>query len=135
VWKDGTDSIYDGVHSGPLYSRWSLDADLAAAELVVDAIRFPQIIASPDSELSVALQHVYDAVHARTELLQDWLSWFITCLGEIPTLPQLNSRQTPKKLHRGVGKQKSQKCACTRKEFVAKLFAGFHVPGGKADVA
>jgi hypothetical protein len=51
-------------------------------------------------------------VHARTEQHQDWLLWFITRLAEIPTLPQkLNSRQTPKKLHRGVGKQKSQKCA------------------------
>ena len=78
MWKDGTDSIYDGVHSGPLYSRWSLDADLAAAELVVDAIRFPQIIASPDSELSVALQHgMMRCMHARN-------SYRIGCRGSSP---------------------------------------------------
>jgi len=130
IWSDETDIIYDGVDSGPFYSRSSLDADLAAADIVVRAIRCPQIIksdtdADPTSELNVALQHVYAAVHARTEPQQDWLLWLIARLGEIPALPQLNRRGTPKQPHRGVGKEKSRKCACTRKQFVAKLHAGF----------
>jgi hypothetical protein len=129
IWSDETDSIYDGEDSGPFYSRSSLDEDLAAADLVVRAIRCPQIITDPldadlKSELNVALQHVYDAVHARTEPHQDWLLWIIAKLGEIPALPQPNARGTPKLLHRGVGKAKSQKCACTRKQFVSKLFDG-----------
>ena len=46
VWmedKDGksSDTIYDGKDQGPLYSQESLDADLAAAELVIAAIRSP----------------------------------------------------------------------------------------------
>ena len=129
LWSNGDDIIYDGVDAGPLYSRLSLDADLDAAALVVHAIRCPQVITTADDardqELDEYLKHVYDAVHARTEQHQDWLLWFIARLAEIPTLPQLNSRQTSKKLHRGVGKAKSRKCACTRKEFVANLFAGF----------
>jgi hypothetical protein len=40
MWSDETDSIYDGVDSGPFYSRSSLNADLAAADLVV---RAPQL--------------------------------------------------------------------------------------------
>lgn len=128
VWSNGEDTIYDGLDAGPLYSRLSLDADLAAADLVVHAIRCPQVITTADDardqELDEYLQHVYNAVHARTEQHQDWLQWFIARLAEIPTLPQLNSRQTSKKLHRGVGKAKSRKCTCTRKEFVAKLCAG-----------
>ena len=125
VWSDGDDTIYDGVDGGPLYSRWSLDEDLAAAALVVDAIRCPQVITSADDEeLDDYLQHVYDAVHARTEPHQDWLLWFIARLDEIPALPPLNTKGTPKKLHRGVGKAKSRKCACNRKQFVAKLVAG-----------
>lgn len=124
IWIDNTDDYYDGER-GPQYSRESLDADLAAAQLVVDAIRTPQVIKSPDDkEVSKALQHVYDAVHARTEPPKDWLEWFSARLGEIVTLPQLNSRGKPKKLHRGVGKQKSQKCACTRTQFAATLLAG-----------
>jgi hypothetical protein len=128
VWSNDEDTVYDGLDGGPLYSRWSLDADLAAAALVVDAIRCPQVITTPvnarDQELDEYLKHVYDAVHARTETHQDWLLWFIARLAEIPALPQRNTRGTPKQLHRGVGKLKSQKCACTRKHFVSKLVAG-----------
>ncbi len=128
VWSNGEDTVYDGVDDGPLYSRLSLAADLESAALVVHAIRCPQVITTPadarDPELDEYLKHVYDAVHARMEQHQDWLLWFIARLAEIPTLPQLNSRQTPKKLYRGVGKAKSPKCACTRKEFVAKLCDG-----------
>jgi hypothetical protein len=133
VWSNGEDTVYDGIDAGPLYSRCSLDMDLAAAALVVNAIRCPQVITTAgDQELDEYLKHVYDAVHARTEQHQDWLLWFIARLAEIPTLPQLNSRQTPKKLHRGVGKAKSRKCACTRKEFVAKLCDGLTFQDVKA---
>ena len=128
VWSNGEDTVYDGIDDGPLYSLWSLDMDLAAAALVVDAIRRPQVLTTPvdarDQELDDYLKHVYAAVHARTEPQQDWLLWFIARLAEIATLPQLNSRQTPKKLHRGAGKAKSLKCACTRKQFVSQLVAG-----------
>ena len=69
VWSNGEDTVYDGVDGGQLYSRWSLDADLAAAVLVVDAIRLRQVITTPDNakdeELDVYLEHVYAAVHAR----------------------------------------------------------------------
>ncbi len=128
LWSNGDDIIYDGVDAGQLYSRLSLAADLDAAALVVHAICCPQVITTAvdarDQELDEHLKHVYDVVHAPTEQHQDWLLWFIARLAMIPTLPQLNSRQTPKKLHRGAGKAKSRKCACTRKEFVAKLCAG-----------
>ncbi len=43
---------YDGLDGGPLYSRWSLDVDLAAAALVVDAIRCPQVITTLERMLT-----------------------------------------------------------------------------------
>jgi hypothetical protein len=76
---DETDTIYDGKDAGPFYSRESLDADIAAADLILAAIRSPQVIASPkrpdDTELNEALRHVHAAVHLHSEPRQDWLLW------------------------------------------------------------
>jgi hypothetical protein len=122
VWMNGTDTIYDGVDCGPLYSRASLDADIAAADLVLAAIRSPQVIESDDddmmTELKDALKHVHAAVHLHTEPRADWLQWIFDRLP--PQLPELNSRGKPKLKHRGVSKSKP-KCACSREQFAAKL--------------
>ena len=120
VWMDGTDTIYDGVEAGPFYSRESLDVDIAAADLIVAAIRSPEVIASDDSELNDALKHVRAAMHLHTELPQDWLSWFVRRLADVPALPQLNSRGKPKLKCRGVAKSKL-KCACSRQQFATNL--------------
>jgi hypothetical protein len=82
VWmedKDGksSDTIYDGKDQGPLYSQESLDADLAAAELVIAAIRSPEVITSAELELNDALEHVRASLHLYTEPPQNWLSWFV----------------------------------------------------------
>jgi hypothetical protein len=119
VWMDGSISIYDGVRDGPMYSRVALDADLAAADLVIAAIRHPQAIASPDPGLNSALQHVHAAVHASTVPKQDWLYWLMVRLSEVPTLQQLNSRGKVRKAHRGPGVAKP-----SRKQFASTLFAG-----------
>jgi hypothetical protein len=136
VWMDETDTVYDGQDAGPFYSREWLDADIAAADLVLAAIHSPQVMTSPkrpdDTELNEALRHVHAAVHLHTEPRQDWLRWIFDRLAEAPALPQLNSRRTPKKLHRGVGKAQSRKCACTRKEFVEKLCDGLKFQEQKA---
>ena len=107
--KDGksSDTIYDGVDQGPLYSRAALAADRAAADLVIAAISSPEvveIVASAGTvpadvaELNDALKHVRAAMHLHTEPPQDWLSWFVRRLEEVPapSLPQLNSRGKPK---------------------------------------
>jgi hypothetical protein len=77
--KDGksSDTIYDGKDQGPLYSQESLDADLAAAELVIAAIRSPEVITSAELELNDALEHVRASLHLRTEPPQNRLSWFV----------------------------------------------------------
>ena len=126
VWMDGKDTYYDGKEAGPLYSRASLDADLAAAELVIAAIHSPEVVASDDTvrvdlhELNDALKHVHAAMHLDTETPQDWLSWFVSRLAEAPALPQLNSRGKPKLKCRGVAKSKL-KCACSRQQFATNL--------------
>jgi hypothetical protein len=129
--EDGqpSDTYYDGVEGGPLYSRASLDADLDAADLVIAAIRSPEvveIVASADTvrgdeaELNDALKHVRAAMHLHTEPPQDWLSWFVSRLAEVPALPPLNSRGKPKLKYRGVAKSKP-KCACSRLQFATNL--------------
>jgi hypothetical protein len=132
VWMEGkdgqppSDTYYDGVEAGLLYSRASLNADLAAAELVIAAIHSPEVVASDDTvrvdvhELNDALKHVHAAMHLQTETPQDWLSWFVSRLAEAPALPQLNSRGTPKLKCRGVAKSKP-KCACSRQQFATHL--------------
>ena len=131
VWMEGkngqpSDTYYDGVEAGPLYSHASLGADLDAAELVIAAIRSPEVVASDDTvrvdvhELNDALKHVRAAMHLHTEPPQDWLSWFVSRLAEVPALPQLNSRGKPKLKCRGVAKSKP-KCACSRQQFATNL--------------
>ena len=133
VWMEdkgkSSDTIYDGVDQGPLYSRAALDADLAAADLVIAAIRSPQVIASPqrpdDTELNEALRHVHAAVHLHTEPRQDWLRWIFDRLAQVPALPKLNSRGKLKLDHRGVSKPK---CACSREQFAKTQIHGLKSP-------
>ena len=120
VWMDGSDTIYDGVEAGPFYSWESLDVDIAAADLIIAAIRSPEVIASDDSELNDALKHVRAARHLNSEAPKDWLSWFVDRLAEVPTLPQLNARGTPKLKSRGIAKSKP-KCVCSRQQFATNL--------------
>jgi len=126
VWMEGpngqlADTYYDGVEAGPLYSRESLDDDIAAADLIIaTAIGSPGVIASDDSELNDALMHVRAAIHLTTEAPKDWLSWFVDRLAEVPTLPQLNARRAPKLKSRGVAKSKP-KCECSRQQFATNL--------------
>jgi hypothetical protein len=132
VWMEDkygnqSDTIYDGVDQGPLYSRAALDADIAAADLVIAAIRSPEVITSgqdTEFELNDALKHVHASLHLRTETPQDWLSWLVRRLEEVPApaLPQLNSRGTPKLKCRGVAKR--VKCACSRHDFAALQVKG-----------
>jgi len=119
IWMDDTDTIYDG-EDGPAYSRQALDADLAAAELVIAAIRSNQAIESADADMNAALQHVHAAVHLGTQAKQDWLGWIMDRLEELPTLPVLNRRGTRKLRCRGAAKLKP-KCACNRIMFAANL--------------
>ena len=51
-----------GLDGASFYSRVSLDADIAAADLVIAAVRSPQVIASDDTDLNEALQHVHKLV-------------------------------------------------------------------------
>jgi hypothetical protein len=126
VWMEAkgksSDTIYNGVDQGPLYSRESLDADLAAAELVIAAIRSPDVITSPDTELNDALKHVRAALHLRSKRPQDWLLWLVSRLDEVPALPRLNSRGKPKLKFRGVAKR--LKCTCSRHQFAALQVKG-----------
>ncbi len=132
VWmedKDGksSDTIYDGVDQGPLYSRATLAADLAAADLVIAAIRSPEVITSPldtELELNDALKHVRASLHLRTEPPQDWLSWLVRRLEEVPApaLLQQNSRGKLKLKKRGVAKR--VKCTCSRHDFAKLQFRG-----------
>jgi hypothetical protein len=132
VWmedKDGksSDTIYDGVDQGPLYSRAALDTDLAAADLVIAAIRSPEVIMSPldtELELNDALKHVRASIHLRTEPPQDWLSWLVRRLEEVPApaLLQQNSRGKLKLKKRGVAKR--VKCTCSRHDFAKLQFRG-----------
>jgi hypothetical protein len=126
VWMEGpnghaADTYYDGKEAGPLYSRESLDDDIAAADLVIAAIRSPEVVKVVASagtvrgdvaELNDALKHVHAAMHLHTELPQDWLSWFVSRLAEVPALPP------PKRKHRGIAKPK---CACSRQQFATNL--------------
>ena len=130
VWmedKDGksSDTIYDGVDQGPLYSRATLAADLAAADLVIAAIRSPEVITSPldtELELNDALKHVRASLHLRTEPPQDWLSWLVRRLEEVPAPALLNSRGKLKLKKRGVAKR--VKCTCSRHDFAKLQFRG-----------
>ena len=56
--------------------------------------------------MNQALQHVHAAVHLHTQAKQDWLEWIMDRLEEIPTLPVLNRRGTPKLQCRGAAKLK-----------------------------
>jgi hypothetical protein len=132
VWMDETDTIYDGKDAGPFYSRESLDADIAAADLILAAIRSPQVIASPkrpdDTELNEALRHVHAAVHLHSEPRQDWLRWIFARLAEVPAPPKLNSRGNLKLEHRGKGVSKLQKCACSREQYAKTQLRGLPSP-------
>jgi hypothetical protein len=131
VWMDETDTIYDGKDAGPFYSRESLDADIAAADLVLAAIRSPQVIASPkrpdDKELNEALRHVHAAVHLGTEPRQDWLGWIFARLAEVPAPLKHNSRGKLKLDHRGKGVSKP-KCACSREQYAKTQLRGLPSP-------
>ena len=120
IWMDEIDDTYYDGEMGLPYSREALDADLAAAEQVIAAIRSNQVFASADKDMNQALQHVHAAVHLHTQAKQDWLEWMMDRLEEIPTLPVLNRRGKPKLQCRGAAKLKP-KCACTRTMFDAKL--------------
>jgi hypothetical protein len=125
VWmedKDGksSDTIYDGVDQGPLYSRAALDTDLAAADLVIAAIRSPEVITSPldtELELNDALKHVHASLHLRTEPPQDWLSWLVRRLEEVPAPALLQQKKK-----RGVGKR--VRCTCSRNDFTKLQYGG-----------
>jgi hypothetical protein len=71
VWSNGEDTIYDGVDGGPLYSRCSLDADLAAAALVVCHslppsvalnARFSDTVQRKRVEIYQSLRYTFDSI-------------------------------------------------------------------------
>lgn len=118
-WMNGETTPYDGKR---LYTLDHLAADLAAGELLVNAIRANQLFTSPDELLNPALVHVFAAVHQGALPKEDWLEWLCSIIDMIPQQP-LNSRNKPKKSHRGLaGVAKSS--GYSRAEFAAKLPLG-----------
>ena len=116
-WMNGDSTPYDGKH---LYTTDDLTEDLAAGQLILEAIRTNKLLSDPAPAkfLDPALQHVFAAVH-QGHPKEDWLDWLCQVLNMIPMHP-LNVRGKPKKLHRGKAKPR----AVTRQDFAKTQLRG-----------
>ena len=116
-WCNGDTTPYDGKH---LYTTDDLTDDLAAGQLILEAIRTNKLLSDPAPAkfLDPALQHVFAAVH-QGHPKEDWLDWLCQVLNMIPMHP-LNVRGKPKKLHRGKAKPR----AVTRQDFAKTQLRG-----------
>jgi hypothetical protein len=121
-WMDGDTTPYDGK---PLYTVDDLDADLRAGELIVKAIMTKELFVVSDKLLNQALAHIFASMHEASIPKEDWVEWLCFVINKIPLGQpvQLNSRNRPKKLHRGpAGVAKSS--GLSRAEFTATLPSG-----------